>query len=106
MRPSRPSARLRRTRLGAPQDPGANPRNTALTDSEVRPQVWIVSTAEIHSGLGFEIRQVFASEHSALYHVEEEYRVAPVLDETGDWNGSAAFGPRREIAIQRVNVQS
>ncbi|HEX6392094.1 MAG TPA: hypothetical protein VFZ97_01550 [Acidimicrobiales bacterium] len=68
--------------------------------------MWIVSTAELHNGLGFEVRRVFVSEHSALYHVEEQYSVAPVLDETGEWEGSSAFGPPREIAIQRFNVES
>jgi hypothetical protein len=52
------------------------------------------------------VRQVFASEHSALYHIEEQYGVAPVLDEIGNWNGSAAIGPPCEIALQRFNIES
>lgn len=106
MRPFGSSARRGGTFLGARREQCANPNNTALPYNDDQPQVWIVSTAELHSGLGFEVKQVFGSEHSALYHVEEQYRVAPVLDETGDWNGSAALDPPCEIAIQRFNVES
>lgn len=91
--------------LVASQRPSATPEKGDHPENAAGRHVWIVSRAAPHSGLGFEVTQVFASEHSALYHVEDRYGAAPVLDETGSWNGSAATGPQREIAIQRFNVE-
>jgi hypothetical protein len=90
----------------ARQRPGTTAEKGAHPDNGGEPQVWIVSIASPHTGLGFEVTQVFASEHSALYHIEEQYGVAPILDETGNWNGSAAFGPQHEIAIQRFTIEA
>ena len=95
-----------RPRLAARPSAGVTPENSARLGDDGPPRVWIVSTVAPRSDLGFEVRQVFASEHSAVYHIEEQYGVVPVLDETGTWNGSAALGAPCEIAIQRFTVES